>query len=136
MVFGSPTLLTVDGEKGLHSLFTADWAEINGVNMRYKAPHQHAWIVERHNQTLREALHRMETQCEAEGRHPSLPIMVSLATHMKNVLTTYSGHSPQQAVLGRTSSILPQTSSIVAEDAASTQRLREIAISSIVEATS
>eukprot|EP00971_Amphidinium_carterae_P107671 2131956-Amphidinium_carterae.5 len=33
MVFGSPTLLTVDGEKGLHSLFTADWAEINGVNM-------------------------------------------------------------------------------------------------------
>eukprot|EP00971_Amphidinium_carterae_P080427 1591555-Amphidinium_carterae.1 len=27
MVFGSPTLMTVDGEKGMHSLFTADWAE-------------------------------------------------------------------------------------------------------------
>eukprot|EP00971_Amphidinium_carterae_P122267 2420950-Amphidinium_carterae.1 len=27
MVFGSPTFMTVDGEKGMHSLFTADWAE-------------------------------------------------------------------------------------------------------------
>eukprot|EP00971_Amphidinium_carterae_P325068 6455158-Amphidinium_carterae.1 len=136
MIFGSPTLLTVDGEKGLHSLFTADWAEINGVNMRYKAPHQHAWIIERHNQTLRESLHCMESQCEAEGRHPAFPMMVSLAVHMKNVLTTHSGYSPQQAVLGRSSSILPQVSSEVSQDAASTQRLREIAVSSIVEATS
>eukprot|EP00971_Amphidinium_carterae_P341508 6480320-Amphidinium_carterae.1 len=103
--------------------------------MRYRAPHQHAWIVERHNAVLRTALHRMESQCQDEGRRPHLSSIVSLAVHMKNILTTYDGYSPHQAVLGRSSSILPKISSEVTETASSMQRLREIAVSSIAEAT-
>eukprot|EP00971_Amphidinium_carterae_P061059 1208299-Amphidinium_carterae.1 len=49
MIFGSPEVITMDGERSLHSLYAADWAEANNVQMRCRAPHQHAWIVERHN---------------------------------------------------------------------------------------
>eukprot|EP00971_Amphidinium_carterae_P046572 917433-Amphidinium_carterae.4 len=50
---------------------------------------------------------------------------------------TFDGYSPHQAVLGRSSSILQKLSSevTVSEDAISIQRLREIAVSSIAEAT-
>eukprot|EP00971_Amphidinium_carterae_P149201 2958405-Amphidinium_carterae.3 len=120
MIFGSPEVITMDGERGLHSLYVADWAEANNVQMRFRAPHQHAWIVERHNAVLRTSLHRMESQCQDEGRRPHLSTIVSLAVHMKS--------SPR-------SMATPRIRQFLADPAASNERLREIAVSCITEAT-
>ena len=43
-----------------------DWAATNGVHLRFKAPRQKAWIVERHNEIFRRGLHGTESQLKRE----------------------------------------------------------------------
>eukprot|EP00971_Amphidinium_carterae_P018911 372341-Amphidinium_carterae.1 len=136
-VFGVPRCIVVDEECSAHSSGTAEWAEYVGTQLAFKAPRQEAWIIERHNALLRDTLHRMESQCLHEGRHPPFEDVLCLAISAKNSLTSYQGYSPQQAVLGRNSNLLPSITSTSAESAQTDiqqhQRLRELAVTSITE---
>eukprot|EP00971_Amphidinium_carterae_P146129 2896397-Amphidinium_carterae.1 len=136
-VFGTPKCIVVDEETSAHSMGSAEWAEYVGTQLAFKAPRQEAWIIERHNALLRETLHRMESQCNSEGRHPPFEDVLSLAISSKNSLTSYQGFTPQQAVFGRNSTLLPAITSVSAEgdqtDGQQHQRLRELAVAAITE---
>eukprot|EP00971_Amphidinium_carterae_P349761 6491208-Amphidinium_carterae.2 len=137
-VFGTPQTLVSDEESGLHGAYAADFAERNGLQLRFKAPRQEAAIAERHNQGLREQLHRTETQMQAEGKVAEFKQTLALVTHIKNAVTTIAGYSPFTAVFGRQASFLPDlenpptTGSTLADES----RIREIAVLSIVEENS
>ena len=60
------TTLTLDEETGMRGQVALDWAATNGVNLRFKAPRQKAWIVERHNEIVRRAVHTTEDQLVKE----------------------------------------------------------------------
>ena len=59
-VFGPMKVLTLDGETGMRGKEVDDFAMYNQTTMKYKSPHQKAWLVERHNALIRSALHRAE----------------------------------------------------------------------------
>ena len=56
--FGAMKTLTLDGETGMRGKDVDDWAMYNQITLKYKAPHQKAWLVERHNALIRSALQR------------------------------------------------------------------------------
>ena len=138
MPFGPPTCIVIDEEAGLSSLGASEWAEFMNTQFSYKAPRQHAWIAERHNALIRDSLHRIETQCDHEGRRPSLETVLGLVINLKNNLTLYNGFSPQMAVTGRTTAMLPSTLGSAGDHASAQhhQRLREMAVIAITEAHS
>ena len=41
-------ILQLDGEIGMRGEDVDDWAMYNKIRLKYKAPHQKAWLVERH----------------------------------------------------------------------------------------
>eukprot|EP00971_Amphidinium_carterae_P113867 2256399-Amphidinium_carterae.1 len=96
-VFGVPSTLVSDEESGLHGAYTADFAERNGFQLRFKAPRQEAAVAERHNQMLRDQLHRTESQMILEGKTAPFAQTLALVTHVKNAVTTIAGHSPHNA---------------------------------------
>ena len=44
--------MTLDQESGMRGEEAANWAQRLGINLRFKAPNQKAWVVERHNEIL------------------------------------------------------------------------------------
>ena len=66
-VFGNMKVLTLDGETGMKGKDVDDWAMYSQTTMRYKAPHQKAWLVERHNALIRNALQKAESQVIKES---------------------------------------------------------------------
>ena len=132
-LFGPPQYLVMDEETGVHSSrYTADWAECLQIQLKFKAPRQEAWIIERHNELLRQQLHRMETQLQTEGRTVRFGQTLNQALFAKNSLLTYNGHTPYQAVLGRQPVLLPSFDTPNPQDV-DQQRLREIAVEAIVQ---
>ena len=56
-VFGPMTTLVMDHEPAMQGLYATDWASAQGTALKFKAPRQKAWIVERHNEMLRHGVH-------------------------------------------------------------------------------
>ena len=56
-IYGPMETLVMDEETGMRGRCVMDWAEANTVGLKYKAPRQKAWIVERHNELIRHGLH-------------------------------------------------------------------------------
>ena len=106
---------------------------------RERAKHSHAQLVERHHRVLRETYMKIKLQAEKEGINFTQRQILNEAIIAKNSLITIHGYTPNQAVFGTTSPLLPDLSrgdaSIVCDDIRSHHRLREIAIQSIVQAT-
>ena len=84
------------------------WAMYNQVALKWKAPHQNAWLVERHNALIRSALQRAEFQALKESLCASFVTVFGLVTFMHNALTSINNHIPYQALLGRQPHLLPQ----------------------------
>ena len=61
-IVGPPKTLTLDGESGMRGKDVDDWAIENQTTLKFKAPHQKAWLVERHDALIRTALQGAETQ--------------------------------------------------------------------------
>ena len=59
--------LVTDVESVLKGRCAMDWALANGVNLKFKAPRQKAWIVEHHNEILHGGLHGSESQLKREA---------------------------------------------------------------------
>ena len=61
------TQLYTDGEGGLNSNEAKDFLKRQGIELKVRAPEQHARYVERHGALLRVAMHLIEEQCQREG---------------------------------------------------------------------
>ena len=144
-IFGPMETLTLDEEAGMRHRHAVDWAEVNNIGLKFKAPRQKAWLVERHNELLRRGLHLTESQMVKEGIVMVFAIVLSIVTFMKNALTVVNTSTPYQALFGRQPALLPPleggyNGSIVDQarphtDARSQSRVREIAAANIIEAT-
>ncbi len=86
-IYGPMETLVMDEETGMRGRCVMDWAEANTVGLKYKAPRQKAWIVERHNELIRHGLHTTETQMIKEGIVAPFEQVVTLVFFMKNSLT-------------------------------------------------
>lgn len=107
MVFGSMRTLTLDGGSGMRAKDVDDWAMYNHVALKRKAPHQKAWLVERHNALIRSALQRAESQAIKESLRASFVTLLGLLAFMHSALTRINSHTPYQAPLGRQLNLLP-----------------------------
>ena len=148
--FGSMTTLVQDGETGMRGQLALDWALANAITLKFKAPRQKAWLVERGNEILRQALHKTETQLLQEDLTSiSVECTLAMVTFMKNSLTVIGTSTPYQALLGRQPLILPpQEGGTTAQQNGGTAvecnrgftdgkhqaRVREIAAINIIEA--
>ena len=139
-------VLIADGEKGLASEEVAQWLDRWKVELKAKAPGEHAQMVERHHELLRQLLHRVEAQLGDEGIAMPIEVIVGECLLAKNVMTTIAGHSPYRAVYGRGPPMLAESepTSETQLDGASggvpgysrhTMRLREVAMQAMVQAS-
>ena len=136
--------LVSDREGGLVSESTSVWAERWGIALLLRAPGQHATLVERHHELLRQLIHRIEAQCLAEGLQVSFGDIVAEGLLAKNCLFTIGDKTPYTAVFGRQPPLLPEAenptvSQVDDTDGGATARhivrLREIAVQTMVEQT-
>lgn len=152
-IFGPMGLLIMDGESCLKSKGASDWATASEVHLKFKAPRQKAWLVERHNEILRQALHRVESQIKEESLCCTFEICLATVTFMHNSLIVIGKSTPYQALLGRQPAMLPPLaggmvkhdmslapeSRIINELSGAGQRhiarVREIAAAQIIEST-
>ena len=109
-----------------------------------RAKHSKAWVVERHNEILRTALHKCQTQLAAEGIEIKFSHILADAVFSKNALLSIGEGTPYIALLGRVPSLLPQLEHIAGtaqldddtgiEGSRHVHRWRDIAVASMVEA--
>ena len=116
-IWGPPQYLEVDGESALASDEAGRFLDRWGVTRKPKAPGQHAQLVERRGQALRDQLHRTDTQLRAEGI-TGIPFGFRLgeAIFAGNALLSIGGATPYNGLLGRTPNMLPQPISDAAAD--------------------
>ena len=105
-VFGNTTLLISDQEGGLAIEYVGQHLECIGVSLKLRARDQHASMIERHNELLRRQVHLCDSQATTEGLRVSFEQVLSEALYAKNILLTYGGHSPYEALFGRTPALL------------------------------
>ena len=106
-LFGPMGVLVLDEETGMRGQAVIDWSSTHGVHLKFKAPRQKAWIVERHNEVLRRGLHGTESQLLAEDIRVPFEQVLATVTFMGNSLTVVNTSTPYQAVLGRQPAMLP-----------------------------
>ena len=98
---GKPELMIWDGERAMVPTEASIWAPRNQLQLIQRAKHKKAWVVERHNEILRNACHKSQTQLAAEGIEIKLPHILAEAVYSKNALLTIGEGTPYIALLGR-----------------------------------
>ena len=144
-IFGPMTVLCLDEETGMRGQCAMDWALAVGVHLKFKAPRQKAWLVERHNEIIRQGLHRTESQLRKEDIRATFDQVLATTIFMKNSLTVINSSTPYQALLGRQPAMLPPLEgghagqchdhARVETNEHNRARVREIAAINIIEAT-
>ena len=99
--------LVLDEESGMRGRHAVDWAEANTIGLKYKAPRQKTWMVERHNELLRIGLHLTESQMIKEGMEVPFPQVLAIVTFTKHALALVNNSTPYQALLVRQPTLLP-----------------------------
>ena len=93
-VSGGMTTLVLDGEIGMRGEHVDDVTMYNQIALKHKAPHQKAWLVERHDALIRSALQRAESQVIKERLCISPTIVVCLVAFMHNALGRFNNNTP------------------------------------------
>ena len=117
-----------------------------GTQLKLKAPGEHAQMVERHHELLRQTLHKLEEQLKEEGIAVPFSVVVNEAILAKNAFTTVGGHTPYRALYGRDPQLtaefestfetqLDDTSVGVPGHSRHNLRVREIATQSMLQAS-
>ena len=75
-----------DGERALVSTDALQWASRQQVQLIQRTKHRKAWVVERHNEILRQACHKAQTQLAAEGLEVKFSQVLADAVFSKNAL--------------------------------------------------
>ena len=136
-LYGYPSTLISDQEGAVVATDSAAHLEHNHCKLLLRAKGQHANMVERHHEILRDQLRRLEDQATADGLKCGFEAILSEATLSKNCLVSVGGRSPYEAIYGRTPPLLgvleanPASSPEDRDEA----RLRELAVQSMVDAT-
>jgi len=144
--FGGPRVLIADGEKGLCSEQVAQFLDRCNTQLKSKAPGEHAQMVERHHELLRQTLHKLEEQLIEEGIAVPFSVVLNEAVLAKNSLTSVGGHTPYRALYGRDPPVLVEfepTSETQLDDTSGGipghsrhhLRIREIATQSMLQAS-
>ena len=142
-VFGPPENLISDGESGLTSQAGKDHLKRQGVNLRVRAPEQHARFAERYGAILRVCMHVTEEQCQREGIPITIEMLVAQCLFVGNSLTTVGTQTPYNAVLGRQPGFLPPLADVSSAesspgdsaDGRREARIREIAAGGMIQAS-
>ena len=74
---------------------------MRGIKLNLKARGQHAFLIERHNEILRQQLHRCDEQSTADGLRVGMENTLSESLFAKNCLLVQGGYSPYEALFGR-----------------------------------
>ena len=106
-IHGPMKVLTLDQESSMRGKGVDDWAIANGITLHYKAPRQKAWLVERHNEILRQSLHRVETQMMKESLVCTFKTVLAIVTFMHNSLIGSQDSTPHNCVVWATARMLP-----------------------------
>ena len=83
-IFAAMQTLTMDEETGMRCQTVSDWASANGMNLKFKAPQQRAWIVERHNDLLRRTIRTTEDQLINEDLWVPFEQVLAIVIFMRN----------------------------------------------------
>jgi hypothetical protein len=67
---------------------------VQAGHLKLKGKGQHATLVERHHEILRQLLHRMRVQARSERLLVDFSDILAEATYVKNVMLNISGSSP------------------------------------------
>lgn len=106
-IWGGMKALILDGEIGMRGKDVDNGAVCDQIAMKYKTPHQKAWLVEIHNALVRSALQRAEVQAINGSLCISFNAVLGLVMFMHDALICISSHTPHQALLGRQPHALP-----------------------------
>ena len=134
--YGPMQTLVSDQESGLNTEDAIKKLKRLGVIIKFRGKDQHARYVERRGAILRHTMHVMQSQADREGIKIPFRELLAQAVFCGNSMTHIGGVTPYQAVLGRQPSILPPIVDEPGLDDRRESRIREIAIQSMVSATS
>ena len=87
-LYGKPDLMIWDGERAMVPTGTSIWASRKQLQLIQRAKHKKARVVERHNELLRNACHKSQTQLAAEGVEIKFAHILAEAVYSKNALLT------------------------------------------------
>ena len=99
--YGPMRMLVADGESGLAGEEVAQWLDRVFIELKTKAPGEHAQMVERHHELLRRLILRIEAQLAEEGVRVPMSVIIGEALLANNSLTTVAGQTPYRALYGR-----------------------------------
>lgn len=137
-VFGSPQELVGDREGGIaEPIASARFLELRGIKLTLKARGQHAFLIERHNEILRQQIHKCDEQATADGLRVDMENILNESLFAKNSLLVLGGYTPYEALYGRTPPIV-NVMDAEREDPQHEEdsfRLRMIAVNSMIQAT-
>ena len=144
--FGPMKVLIADGERGLATEEVSQFLDRVFVQLKTKAPGEHAQMVERHHEVLRRLLLRVESQLAQETIAVPFKALLSECVLAKNVMTTVAGQTPYRALYGRDPPGLSEfepTSETQLDDFSAGlagysryhHRVREVAIAAMVQET-
>ena len=135
-IFGPMKTLVTDPESGLNTPSAIGRLKRTGTILKIKGKDQHARYVERRGAVLRHSLHVAQTQADREGLNITFKELLAHCTFAGNSLTHVGGVTPYQVVMGRQPSMLPPISDTATIDERQEARIREIALQSMISATS
>ena len=128
--------LVIDGECGLNSAEAKSTLKSQGIEVRPRAPQQHVRTIDRRTRILRNSMHTAEEQLVNEGIKVTFKQLLAHSTFAGNALISYGGATPYNARFGRQPAMLPDLHTFPeTETARSSQRIREVALQKIIEAT-
>ena len=142
-IHGPPKEIICDGESACKTLDASVYFDRLGIKFIVRAPNQHARFIERRGALLRDVLHKIDSQLQAEGL-TGIPFAqrLSEATFAGNALVSVNGSTPYNALYGRVPHLLPDLQAHIGNpdtdrpDAVrGSHRLREIAVQQMVEGT-
>ena len=138
-IHGPFKFLVIDGERGLNCDEAKAYLNTHGIQLKPRAPGQHAQIIERRGAILRHSMHLIEEQLAKEGITISFTRLLAEAVFAGNSLVSYGGATPYNARFGRQPQMLPDLEAppdtTAPGTARSTHRIREVALQKIIESS-
>ena len=93
-VFGGMKTSNIDGETGMKGKEVDDWCMCGQVAIKHKAPHQKAWLVERHDAPIRSTFQRAGSQVARKLLCVSSTSVLGLVTFMHEHQQPHPTSSP------------------------------------------
>ena len=106
-VFGPMSVLVSDQEGALTGHEMESFFAKHAVSLKFKPVGTKAFTVERHNEIVRQGMHRLYDSCVQNSLAIPLRHRLSEVFFYKNALLQYGGYSPYNSVMGIQPSLLP-----------------------------